>query len=149
MSGAAAISSTDASRRARTLPNRLRSAARLAGPMPGTSSKRLPSARRPRVLWAGLVAGTGELAALAAAVEAALVPLGFAPEARPFQGHVTLGRVRSPRGLAPLAAALEAGAGLELGAWRAAEVVLYRSRLRPTGAVHEALSRHALAAPDA
>jgi 2'-5' RNA ligase len=107
-----------------------------------------PSPRRPRVVWAGVSGGVGELAGLAAETQAALVPFGFVPEKRDFRAHVTIGRVRSPRDLAPLAAALEAGAGLELGAWTAGEVVLYRSRLRPTGAVYEAVSRLPLATAD-
>ncbi|SNR67484.1 2'-5' RNA ligase [Humidesulfovibrio mexicanus] len=48
----------------------------------------------PRVLWLGLAEGGGPCAELARSVEAALEPLGFAPEARAFRPHVTLGRVR-------------------------------------------------------
>lgn len=50
---------------------------------------------KPRVLWAGLAHGAGESARLAAEVERALLPLGFAPEARPFNAHLTLGRVKA------------------------------------------------------
>lgn len=53
-----------------------------------------PSSRSPRVVWLGLCQGAGECAALARQVEAALVPLGFAPEARPFRPHLTVARVR-------------------------------------------------------
>lgn len=48
----------------------------------------------PRVLWAGLGLGEAQSLRLAAEVEQALVPLGFAPEARPFAAHLTLGRVK-------------------------------------------------------
>jgi len=48
----------------------------------------------PRVLWLGLAQGAPECAALATAVNAALAPLGFAPEDRPFAPHLTLARVR-------------------------------------------------------
>jgi 2'-5' RNA ligase len=105
------------------------------------------SARRARVLWAGITAGITELVRLAAGVDDALAGLGFARESRPFTGHVTLARVRSPRETAPLAGALEAASERELGAWRAAEVVLYRSYLRPSGAVYEALARCPLGGP--
>src|SRR5262249_17380422 len=64
-----------------------------------------PAARIARVIWAGVVDGAS-LAALASDVEAALSTLGFSPEARAFRPHVTLGRVRSRRGLGPLARAL-------------------------------------------
>jgi 2'-5' RNA ligase len=84
------------------------------------------------------------LVALAGDIDRALVPLGFAPEARPFQAHLTIGRVRSPRDAGALAKALEAEAATTLGAWTAGEVVLYQSRLKPTGAVHEKVSCHRL-----
>ena len=83
----------------------------------------------------------GDLGRLAAACQRACEPLGFVPEKRPFRGHVTLARVRSPRGFGPLARAIESAADDDFGAWTAAEVVLYRSHLRRTGAVYEALER--------
>jgi len=103
-----------------------------------------PGPSRPRVVWAGLTTGVAALGRLAAAVEDALGPLGFPPEARPFGGHVTIGRVRSPRGGRILAAAIEAARAEAFGAWTAEEIVLYESRLRPTGAVYEAVTRHRL-----
>lgn len=107
-----------------------------------------PSLARPRVLWAGITTGVPQLAALAGAIDRALGPLGFPPEARPFRGHLTIGRVRSPRGGAELVAALRAAGAPHLGTWTAPEVVLYESRLRATGAVYVPVSRHALEAVD-
>lgn len=103
-----------------------------------------PSLRRPRVVWAGLVAGVAPLRALAAAIDTALEPLGHPREDRPFAAHVTLGRVRSPNGVARLSSALTAGATLDFGAWTASDVVLYCSHLRPTGSVYECVARIAL-----
>lgn len=104
-----------------------------------------PGPARPRVVWAGISAGLAELGVLAVAVERALEPLGFAPERRPFRGHATLGRVRSPRGIGPLVAALEAAGRAELGRWTASEIVFYRSHLRPTGSIYQPLARLPLA----
>jgi 2'-5' RNA ligase len=104
-----------------------------------------PGPRRPRVVWAGISSGLREIGVLASALERALDPVGFRPEGRPFRGHTTLGRVRSQRGLAPLAAALEAASGEEFGRWTATEIVLYRSHLRSTGSVYEPLARLPLA----
>jgi RNA 2',3'-cyclic 3'-phosphodiesterase len=53
-----------------------------------------PNCKRPRVIWAGLEGEVRPLAALQRRVEAALVPLGWAAEKRPFQPHLTLGRVK-------------------------------------------------------
>ena len=100
-----------------------------------------PGLTRPRVVWAGIHGAVGDLSRLAAACQHACEPLGFVPEERPFRGHVTLGRVRSPRGFAPLARVIESVVDYDFGAWTAAEVVLYRSQLRRTGAVYEALDR--------
>lgn len=49
---------------------------------------------RPRVVWVGLRQGAAETIALAAAVEAALTPLGVAAAERPFRPHLTLARVK-------------------------------------------------------
>jgi RNA 2',3'-cyclic 3'-phosphodiesterase len=100
-----------------------------------------PELTRPRVVWAGIRGAVGELSRLAAACQRACAPLGFVPEKRPFRGHVTLARVRSPRGFGPLARVIESMADDDFGAWTAAEVVLYRSHLRSTGSVYEALDR--------
>ena len=100
-----------------------------------------PGLTRPRVVWAGLRGGVSELGRLAVACERALEPLEFVPESRPFRGHVTLARVRSPRGFGPISRAVEGGGDLDFGAWTATEVVLYRSHLRPTGSIYEPLER--------
>ena len=107
-----------------------------------------PTLRRPRVVWVGISQGMPELSALAGAVDRALEPLGFAREARAFSAHVTLGRVRSPKALEPLSRAIQAAERRDLGAWTGHEIVLYRSRLRPTGAVYEVLERVPLVARD-
>jgi len=103
-----------------------------------------PSLKSPRVLWAGITAGVPELVQLAAGIDRGLAPLGFPPEARPFRGHLTIGRVRSPRGGRELAAAVGAAGAPAFGSWTAPEVVLYESRLRPTGALYTPVSRHPL-----
>lgn len=94
-----------------------------------------PSARRGRVLWIGLRMGAEWLAQVAAAVGALLAPLGHEPEARPYHGHLTLARWKTPADLRPVVDALGDGAvGPE---WTASEVVLFESRLRRTGAEYE------------
>jgi 2'-5' RNA ligase len=103
-----------------------------------------PTGRRPRVVWAGVEGDVDTLGRLAADVERTVAPLGWPTEARPFAAHLTLGRVRVPK-RGPLGDAIEAAAGVELGAWAVGEVVLYRSRLRPTGAVYEPIARLVLA----
>src|SRR5512143_3510042 len=57
-----------------------------------------PSARAPRVVWLGLGGDINVLAGIARKVDAACEGLGFKPDGRPFKPHLTLGRVRSPKG---------------------------------------------------
>jgi 2'-5' RNA ligase len=97
-----------------------------------------PQPRRARVLWLGVTDGAAALADLAAAVDERLAALGFEPEPRPFTAHLTLGRVRAPRGGADLRSAFAACGNATVGSWRPEAVVLYESSLRPGGAVHEA-----------
>jgi len=53
-----------------------------------------PNARRPSVLWVGLHQAE-PLCGMAAELDNALAPLGFAPESRGFQPHLTLLRIKS------------------------------------------------------
>jgi 2'-5' RNA ligase len=54
------------------------------------------SPARATVVWAGVEDHAGALAALAAALEREVVPLGFAAEKRAFHAHVTIARLREP-----------------------------------------------------
>jgi 2'-5' RNA ligase len=104
-----------------------------------------PPRGAPRVVWAGLASGGPEAARLAASVEAALGPLGFAPEARPFAAHLTLGRVKdAARGddWTCVAEELERG---DFGPARARRMVLWRSVLGPGGPKYAALREFAAA----
>ncbi len=103
-----------------------------------------PNERRPRVLWAGIEAGS-ELTALAAAVETALHPLGIAPEERSFSPHLTLARFDTPRGLDALHAAIEKAGPIEFGATTAKEFHLYQSVLKPGGAEYTRLATFSFA----
>jgi len=105
-----------------------------------------PSARRPRVLWAGLAGDVEPLAALAAGVGRRLAPLGYPPEEHAFGPHITLGRAREARGAVGLAAAIASAAEQDGPPWRATEVCLVESHLSPSGARYEVLARLALGA---
>jgi len=100
-----------------------------------------PSARRPRVVWAGLAGQVAALAQLVRDLGARLAPLGFPPEDRPFSPHLTLGRARDPRGAQGLASALAQAGELPGASWHAAEVTLFQSHLSPSGPRYEVLLR--------
>jgi RNA 2',3'-cyclic 3'-phosphodiesterase len=93
-----------------------------------------PTIKSPRVIWVGLRGQSGRLAELARRVETAMVPLGFAPEGRPFRPHLTVGRVKGRLRLQALQQILLAHLDFTAEPFDAAEVVLYKSELRPDGA---------------
>jgi RNA 2',3'-cyclic 3'-phosphodiesterase len=98
------------------------------------------SAQSPRVIWAGLEP-CEPLAALYARVRDTLAVLDIRLDARPFRAHVTLGRVRTPRGRDDLLRALAAAGQPRFGAVSAAQLTPYRSVLLPSGALYTALRR--------
>jgi 2'-5' RNA ligase len=91
-----------------------------------------PNARRGRILWIGLADGHDVLARLATGVAARLAPLGYEPDSRPFQPHLTIVRCPRPTDLRASVAALDAYAFGR--AWRVDALTLFESILRPEGA---------------
>ena len=91
-----------------------------------------PRPEHPRILWVGVQEGKDPLIGLARAVEAACSGCGFPPEERPFSPHLTIGRVRSPKGLGRLAEKLH-GTQFQSGKSEVGEVALFQSVLRPGG----------------
>ena len=106
-----------------------------------------PSRRKPRVIWIGMEGEVQRLSRIQARVENALEPLGFVREKRVFQPHLTIGRVKDRRRLQAL---IDAMATLDMepfNSFDADEIILYKSDLRPTGAIYTKLHRMPLAAP--
>ncbi len=102
-----------------------------------------PNLRRPRVLWVGVQEETGALKRLQQGVEDMCRRLGFSPERRSFSPHLTLARVRQG-GEAKVAGAFERSINSErdesLGQVLVEEVILFRSELKPDGAVYRQLA---------
>lgn len=103
-----------------------------------------PSLRNPRVVWVGIQDPAGELGRLQGRMEKEFSRLGFAEEGRPFSPHLTLGRVRSARGKQDLIRALAGETHREFGEIAIAKVVLFRSELKPSGAVYTSLKEFTL-----
>jgi len=104
-----------------------------------------PNPRRPRVIWLGLDGDVEPMGRFRDALQEALAPLGFAPERRPFRPHLTMGRFR--KGGFPddrLNEALESHRNETSPECVLPELVLFRSDLRPTGAVYTVLERFPL-----
>jgi len=93
-----------------------------------------PGRGSPRVLWCGVEDPAGGCARWVRSADALLAPLGFAPEARAFHPHVTLGRSRGSAGAGLLRRVLAEVAAPSTPEMNVTEVVLFESRLAPTGA---------------
>lgn len=91
----------------------------------------------PRVVWLGVTGEVRALASLQRAVAAALAPLGFPQEDRPFHPHLTLARAREIRGDRSLARAAERLATFEAGLARVDRLSLMQSHLGRGGAHYE------------
>lgn len=130
----------------------IRQAARTIQPFPlelnGIGA--FPDTKAPRVIWAGVGGDITTLRTLQKQIDQALIPLGFAPEARGFSPHLTLGRVRD--GISPQQR-LELGK--KLGsipmptgiAIPVTHVHLMKSTLTPRGPLYERVSVIPLAPP--
>jgi len=106
-----------------------------------------PGLARPRVLWVGVAHGALQCQALQARVDAALARRGLPKEGRPYTPHLTIGRVRDPRGLTALQQAITRNAQKGFGDSRVSSISLMRSDLHPSGARYTELytvsfSRH-------
>jgi 2'-5' RNA ligase len=106
-----------------------------------------PSARKPRVIWAGAGDALGQLVVLHRRIDAAVRPFAPAGKLETFNGHITLGRFK-PGQRAPVEKLLERAVVLRdrhFGDWLAAEVEIVRSELTSTGARHAPLASYPLA----
>jgi len=106
-----------------------------------------PTQRRPSVLWLGVEDDHGELARLQGALATELRSLAPTRHASRFVPHLTLARVSGlgSTSRADVAAAL-AGFEPRPQPWPVAQLVLFHSELRPTGARYRALARWPLGA---
>jgi 2'-5' RNA ligase len=119
-----------------------------------------PDTRRPRVVWVGVQEETGTLKRLQKAIEDGMEKLGFPPEGREFQAHLTVGRTQrqassgdvrrlgqiveeaafGETSASPRPEARPEGSVEPLGRMEARAVSLIKSDLRPTGAVYTRLA---------
>mgnify|MGYP006291759899 CR=1 FL=1 len=91
-----------------------------------------PNPRKARVPWTGFETGAGECTGIAAEIEDALEAIGFPREKRPFRAHLTLARLKKPSSVGNDLLDYE----FSSSGFSAQSVVLYRSTLKPSGAVY-------------
>jgi len=99
---------------------------------------------KPRVVWMGLEEGVDRLKDLAARVDDACASVGFEREARPFAGHLTIGRSRRDGGRLPELAEAVSELLFNPLQLKVDRVNLVRSRLSPEGPTYTVLESFAL-----
>lgn len=102
-----------------------------------------PRISYPRVIWVGIKEGANTVSELAKTVEGKLNKLGFPKEDRPFSAHITIGRVRSPKGKEKLKTQVEnlnkSKSQLADYKIQISKITLFQSTLMPTGPTYTKL----------
>jgi 2'-5' RNA ligase len=104
-----------------------------------------PNARQPRVLWAGLAGEIETARQLQLQLEQRLSASGVARADKPFQPHLTIGRVKSGKNARQLVALADLHE-LPALSFAVREIVLMKSELHPAGARYTALANAPLRA---
>ena len=107
-----------------------------------------PGGSRPRVVWVG-VQGTDDrhretLHVLRRRIHEGSSALGFPDDREDFTAHVTLGRVKGLGRSGGLVDLIREDRDREFGAFRVAEIVLFRSQLGRDGSTYTVLRRAGL-----
>jgi 2'-5' RNA ligase len=97
-----------------------------------------PSAKRPRVIWAGVNA-SDNLAPLAAEIDRRLAAAGLPDQTHEYKPHLTLARLDPPVMSPELRDAIERNASRDFGELLTGEFHLIESKLKPTGAEYTTL----------
>jgi len=109
-----------------------------------------PKLDSPRVIWLG-IDNDRQIVKIAGELEKEMQCLGFAPEARRFSSHITLGRARSAlnrpalveqvKSLNQKVSSLKAGCSVE-------RLTLFKSTLTPSGPIYEVICEAFLTGSD-
>ncbi len=98
-----------------------------------------PNLNRISVVWIGIRDGAKELELISEHLESGLRNLGFQPDRKGFNPHVTLARVRTGRNKSPLATYIDSKRDDHFARLPVSEVRLKRSTLTPSGPIYSTL----------
>ncbi|UCG61276.1 MAG: RNA 2',3'-cyclic phosphodiesterase [Candidatus Zixiibacteriota bacterium] len=104
-----------------------------------------PNLNRPRVIWVGIEQNIEALSKMARDIEHRMRSLGFEKEKKQFKAHLTLGRVRHPKGLENLTDFLN-DYRFEAIPLCFDRVILFKSTLTPQGPIYDRLHEAKLSA---
>ncbi len=98
-----------------------------------------PGIKRPRVLWIGIGGEAERLKQIQDRIEGQFESMGYRREKRSFKAHLTLARIKGKVSPRRLLGAIEAEGDFGPQPFTATKLILYKSDLRPSGAVYTAL----------
>lgn len=97
-----------------------------------------------RIIWAGFTGDVKALCELQTGIHLAMDDLGLSLDDKSFSPHMTIGRVRSARGIDKVKRILETKRDADFGHLEAARVVLMKSVLTPAGPEYSLLHKSPL-----
>ena len=101
-----------------------------------------PGTRSPRVFWAGMEAPT--MKGLTEKLDTRMERLGFDKEKRAFRPHITLARAKDNRIDSSLVLGATEYEDHNFGSFSVDRMFLFKSTLKPTGAVYEKVKEYLL-----
>jgi 2'-5' RNA ligase len=99
-----------------------------------------PGIKRPRVLWVGLTGQLELLIRLQKTLDENLKGIGFPKEKRSFKSHLTIGRMKAKINSKKIVDALMAFRNFESETFIADKIILFKSELKPQGALYTNLA---------
>lgn len=99
-----------------------------------------PNERKARILWLGLIDESGGLRKIYELLENECEKIGFKKEKRAFLPHLTIARLRTPHESTQLAKK-HLAKEFEPAGFEVCEIVIYESRLQPSGSVYIPVKR--------
>lgn len=94
-----------------------------------------PNLHKPSILWLGISGNVEMMVQIAEEVEREFETLGFTTERRAFKPHLTIGRLREPW-LSNNLACRHLANKFEPVGFEVREIVIYESKLQPTGSFY-------------
>ncbi|RJP58722.1 MAG: RNA 2',3'-cyclic phosphodiesterase [Candidatus Auribacter fodinae] len=98
-----------------------------------------PNQKKPRVIWAGVDKNAPLTEKIASKLDAILHEIGFEKEQRPFQPHITIGRVKDPKEFSATShfnSMIQKAQNAKFGECEMTKISLIQSILRPEGPVY-------------
>ena len=102
-----------------------------------------PSPRNARILWLGVKDETETLRKISEILENECEKIGFAKEKRNFKAHLTIARLREPHKAREIAQK-HLQNEFEPVEFEVSQIVIYESKLQPTGSIYSAILKHNL-----